>query len=262
MSSGFPIHLDSFVNPSGSNHLSDIAVLHSLQHTNVNNALRAVQERIGIISSSISSSIDYEIHNTLEGHNHDGINSRQIAIGPPPYGGTVYSGGIFAFSSSTPLGAAIDSFNTFFVSSSAKPIFKINSIDYGTPSIINITGSVVSGSLSGSQLTISFDGLAETSRNLILLAGVDGPFESYTSSYRTTGYLNGTSIFPTESIWYEDSLLTKKIISNEINYNARHQITKSIWIVYNTDGISPRYMAIDEISYSGIKEVLRHRTVL
>lgn len=263
MSSGFPYILDSFTNPSGSNHLSDLIVLHSLQHTNINDGMAAVQARIGIISSSITNSIDYELHNIYGGHNHDGINSRQIAIGPPPYGGTLYTGGIFPFSASTDIGTVVNAFNTFFVSSSAKPEIKINDTSYGAPTTINFTGSygIVSGSISGSQVNVVIDALTERSRRLILLAGCDGPYETYTSSYRTIGYLNGTSIFPTESIWFEDSLLTKKIVSHVVDYNFKHQITKSTWIVYSTDGTTPLYTATDLIGYTGLKETFRQRTI-
>lgn len=264
MSSGFPYILDSFTSPSGSNHLSDIVVLHSLQHTNLNDGMAAVQARIGVVSSSITNSIDYELHNIYGGHNHDGVNSRQIAIGPPPYGGVNYVGGIFPFSASTDIGTVVNAFNTFFVSASSKPEIKVNEISFGTPNTINFTGSynVVSGSLSGSQLNVTIDALTERSRRLILLAGCDGPYESYTSSYRTIGYLNGTSIYPTASIWFEDSSLAKKIVSHVVDYNSRHQITKSTWTVYDVDGVTPLYTSIDIIGYSGLREISRQRTII
>lgn len=263
MPSAFPYLLDSFINPTGSNHLSDLIVLHSLQHTNNNDAIEAIQTRIGIISSSVTNSIEYELHNTSGGHNHDGINSRQIVIGPPPYGGIDYVSGTFLFSSSTDIGTVINSFNTFLLSSSAKPNFQVNETNFGASTLIKFTSSndAVTGSLTGSQLNIIINALTEKSRRLILLAGCDGPYETYSSSYRTIGYLNTTSVFPTESIWYEDSFLTKKILSHFVEYNSMRQITKSIWTVYDNNGITPLYVATDIITYNGLKEIYRERTL-
>ncbi len=260
MSTNYPYALDVFYNPTAETKLGDVQLRHSLQHTNANDSLAALQARIGVVSSSITSSLDYELHNVVGGHNHDGINSKVISIGPPPYGGLNYLSGAFAFTAATDIGTVVDSFNSFFVSSSAKSSIQVNDVDFGSFNQINFLGSI-SSSTFGQKINLSFDALTEKSRRLSLLAE-HGPFESYTSSYKTTGYLNGTTVFPTESIWFEDELLTKKIISQVVEYNAMHLITKSILVVYDIDGSTPLYTATDTIQYAGVKENFRQRTIV
>ena len=85
MTTVFPNNLDSFVNPTSASHLNTPAVLHSTQHQNLNDAVSAIEIKIGVISSSIPATIQYELHNAMLGHNHNGLNSRTIAnlpIGP------------------------------------------------------------------------------------------------------------------------------------------------------------------------------------
>lgn len=59
MSTNFPIALDAFTNPSGTDHLDDAPVLHSAQHTNINDAVEALQAKVGIDFSSTQLSLDF-----------------------------------------------------------------------------------------------------------------------------------------------------------------------------------------------------------
>lgn len=111
MSTNFPVSLDLFVNPNSGSLLDDPLVTHSQQHINLNDAVTAIQERIGITGSLDFSSIDFQLHNVSLGHNHDGVNSRPISIGPP-VGGCDYNDGLFAsFDNNTNLGEAICQIN-------------------------------------------------------------------------------------------------------------------------------------------------------
>jgi hypothetical protein len=75
----FPLFLDTFPNPSGSTFLNASGTLkHHVQHENANDAIEAMQSRIGITGSAIPTTIDYELHNIFHGHDHDGVNSRHI----------------------------------------------------------------------------------------------------------------------------------------------------------------------------------------
>lgn len=47
MSTNFPTSLDTFVDPTPFNNLSDPAVLHSTQHANLNDSMLAVQTKVG-----------------------------------------------------------------------------------------------------------------------------------------------------------------------------------------------------------------------
>lgn len=59
MSTSFPTGLDSYLNPTGANHLDDVGVVHSIQHSSVNDAIEAIETKLGINFSSVETSIDY-----------------------------------------------------------------------------------------------------------------------------------------------------------------------------------------------------------
>ena len=55
----FPSVIDTFINPSGTSLLA--VVDHSLQHVNINNAMGAVETKVGIDNSSDVNSLDYKV---------------------------------------------------------------------------------------------------------------------------------------------------------------------------------------------------------
>lgn len=57
----FPQALDTFVNPHSNSHLNDAGVVHSVQHSDANDAISALQRKIGTDGSIDPSSIDYKI---------------------------------------------------------------------------------------------------------------------------------------------------------------------------------------------------------
>lgn len=60
----FPNGLDDFSNPSGTSHMNDPTVLHSVQHSEVNDALEALERKVGIENSHVHTSLDYRITQT------------------------------------------------------------------------------------------------------------------------------------------------------------------------------------------------------
>lgn len=58
MSSNFPVSLDNFTNPSPTSNLNDVGVEHSAQHANANDAIEALQEKVGIDGSTNPDSLD------------------------------------------------------------------------------------------------------------------------------------------------------------------------------------------------------------
>ncbi len=80
MASDFPNSLDNFQNPvSGTLLNASGSLRHSVQHTNINDSMEAVQSRIGVTGSTDPTTIDFQLSDTTHGHNHDGVNSRTIA---------------------------------------------------------------------------------------------------------------------------------------------------------------------------------------
>lgn len=79
----FPTVLDSFVNPdSAVNDLDSISVPHDTQHANANNAIVALEAKVGIDSSAVTSSIDYLLKNGSSidpGHHHTNTTLDSIA---------------------------------------------------------------------------------------------------------------------------------------------------------------------------------------
>ena len=59
MATNFPASLDALTNPTGSDSLSSPS--HSAQHANVNDAVEALQAKVGADSSAVTSSLDYKV---------------------------------------------------------------------------------------------------------------------------------------------------------------------------------------------------------
>lgn len=57
----FPTALDAFTNPTASDFLDTPAVRHDEQHANINDAVEAVQAKLGIDSSAVTTTIDYRM---------------------------------------------------------------------------------------------------------------------------------------------------------------------------------------------------------
>jgi len=61
MSTNFPTSLDSLTNPSGTDSMSSPS--HAGQHTDANDAIEALQAKVGADSSAVTTSHDYKIGN-------------------------------------------------------------------------------------------------------------------------------------------------------------------------------------------------------
>lgn len=59
MTTSFPSSLDNFLNPSGTTKLNDATYLHHEQHSNANDSIEAIEQKLGINLSSISSTLDF-----------------------------------------------------------------------------------------------------------------------------------------------------------------------------------------------------------
>jgi hypothetical protein len=65
MTTSYPTSLDNFTNPTASDNLNTPTVLHSDQHSNLNDAVEALQAKVGIDNSGATTSLDYRV-NALE----------------------------------------------------------------------------------------------------------------------------------------------------------------------------------------------------
>src|SRR5512140_3184881 len=61
MTTSYPGAVDSFTNPSAASHLNTPAVLHSDQHANANDAIEALETKVGIDGSADVNALDYKV---------------------------------------------------------------------------------------------------------------------------------------------------------------------------------------------------------
>jgi hypothetical protein len=85
----------------------------------------------------------------------------------------------------------------------------------------------------------------------------DGPAEGFTTgAYKET---TGT-VFPSSIIWWESSGKTKKIVERLLTWTGVN-LTTDQWKMYDTDGSTVLATVTDAISYSGVFETNRTRTI-
>lgn len=86
----------------------------------------------------------------------------------------------------------------------------------------------------------------------------DGPANGFPSgSYKET---TPTGPFPTSEVWWESSSKLKKIVSLDTTWTGA-TITQEVWKVYDVDGSTVLATVTDVVSYSGIFETSRTRTI-
>ena len=57
----FPTTLDAFSNPTASDATNSGTVPHATQHANANDAIEALEARVGVVGSAVTSSLTYRI---------------------------------------------------------------------------------------------------------------------------------------------------------------------------------------------------------
>lgn len=61
MATNFPTSLDNFTNPLGSDPTNSVTVPHAAQHANANDAIEALEAKVGVNSSAVATSLDYKV---------------------------------------------------------------------------------------------------------------------------------------------------------------------------------------------------------
>lgn len=61
MATGFPTSLDALTNPTSTDALTSPS--HADQHANANDAIEALQAKVGVNSSAVTTSLDYKANN-------------------------------------------------------------------------------------------------------------------------------------------------------------------------------------------------------
>lgn len=112
-----------------------------------------------------------------------------------------------------------------------------------------------------SELLAGSGGLTEaqhkTLRQGIHFLETGGPAEGFASgAYRE---VTGT-VFPSAVVWWESSSKLKKIVERLLTWTGVN-LTTDQWKVYDTDGSTVLATITDAISYSGVFETSRTRTI-
>ena len=63
MATNFPTSLDSLTNPQPTDELTNPS--HSDQHANANDAIEALQAKVGVNGSSVTTSLDYKVNKPM-----------------------------------------------------------------------------------------------------------------------------------------------------------------------------------------------------
>lgn len=61
MATNFPTSLDNFTNPTSTDAMNSVTVPHATQHANLNDAVEALEAKVGVNSSAVASTHDYKI---------------------------------------------------------------------------------------------------------------------------------------------------------------------------------------------------------
>jgi len=61
MTTNFPSSLDDFTNPTAQDSLNSDTVPHADQHANLNDAVEALEAKVGVNSSAVTTSLDYKV---------------------------------------------------------------------------------------------------------------------------------------------------------------------------------------------------------
>lgn len=62
----YPTSLDDFVNPSSTDKMDSAVVPHSEQHSNLNDAVEALQAKVGVNGSTDVNSLDYKVAHKVD----------------------------------------------------------------------------------------------------------------------------------------------------------------------------------------------------
>jgi hypothetical protein len=98
MTTQFPTGLDDFTNPTPADKLSTPTVLHSDQHSNENDAIEALEKKVGVDGSADPSSLEYRVSHagvaSFDPNDPVGVGASPVVgtSGSPPHGDHVHQG--------------------------------------------------------------------------------------------------------------------------------------------------------------------------
>jgi hypothetical protein len=61
MAISYPTSLDNFTNPTSTDTMDSVTVPHATQHANINDAVEALEAKVGVDGSAVVTSLDYKV---------------------------------------------------------------------------------------------------------------------------------------------------------------------------------------------------------
>ena len=117
--------------------------------------------------------------------------------------------------------------------------------------ITSLAGEISAGGITANQ--------HKTLRHLIHFIN-EGPGDGFASgAYKTT--LPAGDPFPTSIIWWESSAQTEKIVEKTLTLNPNKTPSQIEWKMYDINGVTVLATITDSITYSGIFEINRTRSI-
>lgn len=99
----------------------------------------------------------------------------------------------------------------------------------------------------------------QTLRQLIHFIDEQGPANGFASG--AFHEMLPVGPFPTSFIWWESAAKLKKIVEETVTYNPNKTLATDQWQVYDTDGVTVLGTVLDTMTYTGVFEASRTRTI-
>jgi len=145
-------------------------------------------------------------------------------------------------------------------------IYSVNAVDPPTVGEVRYNGSAfrMRDSVGVFDPRNAGSGISATQhaalRQLIHFIEDGGPAETFASGAFYEMLPVGP--FPTSYIWWESAALLKKIVEETVVYNGNKTIATDQWKIYDTDGVTVLTTVTDTMTYTGVFEASRTRTIV
>lgn len=98
MATNFPTSLDTLANPTSGDNLDTVGVTHTDQHSDANDAIEALQAKVGIDASAVATTLDYLLKSASSvapGHKHKASDFPAVALASLPAASSAGAGAMY-----------------------------------------------------------------------------------------------------------------------------------------------------------------------
>jgi len=222
MATNFPTSLDALTNPTSANKLNDAGVTHATQHANANDAIEALQAKVGVDSSAVTTSLDYKVRNVPIATAVTGLGTGVATFLATPTSANLATALTDETGSATVMFSTSPSVSTSLVSSTST-FALINT----TATTVSFAGAATSFTVGGTPTTAltanifnNATATATTKAVNIGTGGASGSTTNITLGSATAGSLGTTKLNTGLSIATPPAIITGTTYSATINDTA------------------------------------------